>query len=121
MVIGAHQKRSVASHGSESQFWAEARVLQTTEPRVRESTMMRRRCLRFGHHFIAMHDAHSGGMVVRLPDARVAALIASGVGEPFAPSGRAFHGWMVAPSECHWRNLLEESLAAVKAELVGAG
>ena len=71
---------------SESLFWELAAELQAEDDRVVEGTIMNGRCLRVGKEFLALADFKGSGMVVKLPKARVADLIESGVGLPFAPA-----------------------------------
>ena len=46
---------------------------------------------------------------------RVEALVASGVGRPFAPAGRVFKGWVAVPTpdRALWASLLREGVAFV--------
>ena len=60
--------------------------------------------------------ARRGGLVLKLPAARVAGLIASGSGTPFdAGKGRPMKEWVVLrPASPHeWLSLAEEALAFV--------
>ena len=93
-------------------FWELAAELQA---RVVEGTIMNGRCLRVAGEFLALVDHKGSGLVVKLPKARVAALIEQGVGQSFAPAGRVFEEWLSVP-EPHrrrWRSLLEEGIAFV--------
>lgn len=57
-----------------------------------------------------------GRLVVKLPRARVAALVASGAGEPFdAGKGRPMKEWLVVAdaADDRWQDLAEEALAFV--------
>ncbi len=51
--------------------------------------------------------------MVKLPKERVDALVASGIGRPFAPAGRVFKEWLSVPKpdRRRWRALLREGLA----------
>lgn len=55
------------------------------------------------------------GVVVKLPRARVEELIASGVGQPFAPAGRVFREWVSVPEpdRDQWHALLREGVTFV--------
>jgi hypothetical protein len=77
---------------------------------------MNGRCLLVGKEFLALVDYKGSGLVVKLPKARVEALIASGVGQPFAPAGRVFKGWLSVPEPDRrtWRALLREGVAFVE-------
>ncbi|HMV69670.1 MAG TPA: hypothetical protein PKA64_22700, partial [Myxococcota bacterium] len=57
-------------------------------------------------------DRKGQGLVVKLDRARVAELIAAGVGEPFAPAGRTFREWVAvrSPDADGWRALLREAV-----------
>lgn len=78
---------------------------------VEEGTMMGTACLRNNGEFFAMPDHREGGLIVKLPAARVDELVAEGVGRPFAPAGRAFREWVQvpAPDAARWRALLDEA------------
>lgn len=99
----------------EELFWQLAAELQAEDPRVVEGTIMNGRCLRVGEQFLALVDFKSTGLVVKLPRARVEELIASGVGQPFAPAGRVFKEWVSvpAPDRDRWLALLREGVAFV--------
>jgi hypothetical protein len=79
---------------------------------VTRSTMMGFPCLRVAGQFFAAFDRRTQHLVVKLPAARVAGLIETGSGAPFAPSGRRFREWVAVPPEAHagWRAILEEAL-----------
>lgn len=100
-------------------FWALADDL-IAEGRVEEGTMMGHHCLRStqGGGFVATVERSSGDLVAKLPRARVAELIDSGIGAPFAPAGRVFREW-VAVSADHvdrWEALVTESIDFVSTQ-----
>lgn len=101
---------------AEELFWRLAAELQAEDPRVVEGTIMAGRCLRVGKEFLALVDYKGSGLVVKLPKARVAELIDSGVGQPFAPAGRVFKEWVSVPRPDHrrWLALLREGIAFVE-------
>ena len=79
-----------------------------------EGTIMGFPCLRApGGAFLATADHRTGDLIVKLPRERVADLLASGAGEPFAPAGRAFREWARIPGRnaSLWRTLLDEARA----------
>jgi hypothetical protein len=78
-------------------FWRLAVELQADHPRIVEGTIMNGGCLRVGKEFLALVDYKGSGLVVKLPPARVAELIQSGVGQPFAPAGRVSKEWLSVP------------------------
>jgi hypothetical protein len=100
---------------TEALFWELAAELQAEDSRVVEGTIMNGRCLRVGSEFLALVDYKGSGLVVKLPAARVAALIAEGKGQPFAPAGRVFREWLSVPKpdRRRWRALLREGVAHV--------
>jgi hypothetical protein len=100
---------------AEELFWGLAAELQAEEPRVVEGTIMSGRCLRVGKEFLALVDYKGSGLVVKLPKDRVAELIGSGVGQPFAPAGRVFKEWLSVPkpNRRRWSSLLREGVAFV--------
>lgn len=55
-------------------------------------------CLRYHGDFFASWDPRNDALVVKLDKPTVAATIAAGGGEPFAPSGRQFREWVSIPS-----------------------
>ena len=74
-------------------------------------TVMGHPCLRVHGNFIAMAHHQEPGLVVKLSRARVAELIASGEGRPFAPAGRPFGEWVHIPrhERAAWEELLTEA------------
>ena len=98
---------------AEGLFWRLAAELQAEDSRIVEGTIMHGRCLRVGKEFLALVDYKGSGLVVKLPEARVAELIGSGVGQPFAPAGRVFKEWLSVPQPDRllWLALLREGVA----------
>jgi hypothetical protein len=98
---------------AEQLFWKLASELQAEDDRVVEGTIMNGRCLRVGAEFLALVDYKGSGLVVKLPKTRVAELIESGVGQPFAPAGRVFKEWLSIPQpdRRRWLALLREGIA----------
>lgn len=97
-------------------FWEVAEPYLATGALV-EGTMMGHPCLRSGASdgFVATVERSSGNLVVKLPKGRVAALVESGDGLPFAPAKKVFREWVALPvfDERRWADLLEESMAFV--------
>jgi hypothetical protein len=83
------------------------------DPAVTRSTMMGLPCLRLNGAFFASLDPKTGDLIVKLPAARVQALIQAGNGVVFAPSNRVFREWVAI--ERHdgavWWSLLREAQA----------
>ncbi|MDW3180350.1 MAG: hypothetical protein R8J94_23465 [Acidimicrobiia bacterium] len=75
-----------------------------------EGELMRSRCIRVGKEFLAMPEYRTGDLIVKLPKARVAALIEAGDGLPFAPAKKIFSEWVQVPArdESLWTQLLDE-------------
>lgn len=73
--------------------------------------MMGFKCLRSDGAFFATLDHRSGALIVKLPAQRVQALIAEGIGEPFAPAGRVFKEWVSISTfgRSLWTRLLIEA------------
>lgn len=93
-------------------FWRLAAELQADDARIVEGTIMNGRCLRVGKEFLALVDYKGSGLVVKLPMARVAKLIESGVGQPFAPAERVFKEWLSVPKPTRgggWRSSVRVS------------
>jgi hypothetical protein len=101
---------------AERLFWELAAELMSEDAAVVEGTIMNGRCLRVGKEFLALVDYKGSGLVVKLPVDRVAALVASGAGQPFAPAGRVFKEWVAIPKpdRRRWRALLREGVAFAK-------
>lgn len=83
------------------------------EPGVERSTMMGFPCVRRNGQFFATIERQTDDLVVKLPAERVAELVESGEGVPFAPAGRVFKEWVQLPEadEGRWRELLLEAEA----------
>jgi hypothetical protein len=85
-------------------------------PGVAHGTMMGFPCLRTDGAFFASCDPRSGDLIVKLPAARVAMMVESGSGKPFAPSGGAFREWVGIDdrNEERWTCLLHQALTFVR-------
>jgi hypothetical protein len=85
-------------------------------PGVAHGTMMGFPCLRTDGAFFASCDPRSGDLIVKLPAARVAMMVESGTGKPFAPSGGAFREWVGIDdrNEERWTCLLHQALTFVR-------
>jgi hypothetical protein len=94
----------------EELFWDLATPL-LSDGAVTRSTMMGFPCLRLHGRFFASVDRRTQALLVKLPAHRVAALVASGEGEPFAPAGRVFREWVALPraDRRRWRSLLAQA------------
>lgn len=103
-----------AESPDEHRFWELAQGLLERE-QVTRSTMMGLPCLRVDGAFFATYDRKTGGLVVKLPEARVDELISSELAVPFAPAGRRFREWAAIPParSRDWRRLMAEALAFV--------
>ncbi len=79
-----------------------------------EGTMMGTQCLRVAANdqFVATVERETGNLVVKLPKARVAELIAAGEGLSFAPAKRVFAEWIAIPvfDKTKWTALIDESV-----------
>ncbi|MGW1347586.1 hypothetical protein ACWCOV_41520 [Kribbella sp. NPDC002412] len=91
------------------------------DPAVGRSTIMGHPCVRLAGRFLASYDAKTGHLVVKLPAARVAELVATGTGQQFAPAGKAFREWVAIPVVEHelWQSLLAEAVAFARQCLGG--
>ena len=100
-------------------FWDVANELMASDDRLVEGTIMSSRCLRLvrsgKEEFLAMPHHKKSGLVVKLPKERVAALIAAGEAEEFAPAGKVFREWaaVVDYDDQRWRDLLLEGITFV--------
>jgi hypothetical protein len=83
---------------------------------------------RFGAEALRVHGSIfamlvSGGLVVKLPAERVEALIAAGLGGPFATGrGRPMKEWVtvVGDDPASWRDLSREALGCVRSRAAQA-
>jgi hypothetical protein len=100
----------------EERFWL-ANITALEQDGVTRSTMMGLPCLRVRGQFFAAYDRASGGLLVKLPAARVNQLIDAGEGTRVAPSGRRFREWVaIAPDAAdRWPDFLGEALSFVSA------
>ena len=103
------------SQADQNRFWDLIDELRITDSRVEEGTIMGGRCARVSGEFLALVDYKDSGLVVKLSRSRVDALIAEGVGRPFAPAGRVFREWAAIPyhHRRRWRKLLAEAVEFV--------
>jgi len=104
-------EKKVSNDGLE-RFWTLAAPLLALEG-VERSTMMGFPCLRCSGRYFASIDKDGTGLIVKLSKARVQALIAEGIGAPFAPAGRVFREWVLVPlvHEASWSTLMAEAYA----------
>lgn len=97
-----------------AEFWDVAEPFLASGLLV-EGTMMGHQCLRLAtnNEFVATVDRQSGNLVVKLPSERVADLVESGTGEPFAPAGKVFKEWVAIPrfDVARWTALIEDAVA----------
>jgi hypothetical protein len=93
-------------------FWDAAKPALNREG-VHTGTMMGFPCLRLRGDFFASSDRESGDLIVKLPEARVKALIADGEAIAFAPNGRTFREWARIQDRdpARWRRMIDEALA----------
>jgi hypothetical protein len=100
----------------ERRFWEHTEPL-VERPGVSRSTRMGLPCLRVQGAFFASFDRRTGDLLVKLPEARVDALVAAACAHPFAPAGRCFREWAaIAPvDEVMWSGLVDEAFAHVAA------
>lgn len=61
--------------------------------------MMGLPCLRLEGEFFACCDVRTGGLVVKLTEARVSVLLDACRVQPFAPNGRRFRAWAIVSTE----------------------
>ena len=94
----------------EERFWELAQAF-LVRPGVTRSTMMGYPCLRLRGQFFASTDRATGDLLVKLPEARVDALLQSGRADAFAPAGRRFREWAAIPytRTRAWKRLLDEA------------
>ena len=59
------------------------------DPAIGRATMMGYPCVRLAGQFLASYDDKAGCLVVKLPRERVAELVETGAGDPFAPAGKS--------------------------------
>jgi TfoX/Sxy family transcriptional regulator of competence genes len=82
---------------------------------VTQGTMFGSKGLRTGTKYFAIwwHEQ----LVVKLPPARLTALVDAGDGQPFEPmEGRRMNGWLVVGSDVGWEPLVAEARAHVEAQ-----
>ena len=97
---------------SNEAFWRAAGRL-IAEGKVDEGSIMGGPCVRRAGEFVAMPHHKGQGIVLKLTATRVAELIATAGGEPFAPAGRVFREWVLMRAENDelWAALLDEACA----------
>jgi hypothetical protein len=96
---------------SPADFFHDVSVEALAHPDVAPGTMMGFPCLRVAGAFFASCDHRTGDLIVKLPRDRVAELINSGTGKPFAPAGHTFREWVLIADrdEAHWTELIDEA------------
>ncbi len=89
------------------------------DPAIGRATMMGYPCVRLAGRFLASYDDKASRLVVKLPRERVAELVESGQGDPFAPAGRTFREWVSIPTIDRelWQTLLAEAVDFARQEL----
>lgn len=87
------------------------------DPAIGRATMMGYPCVRLAKKFLASYDDKTGCLVVKLPRERVAELVESGAGDPFAPAGRVFREWVAIPGLDRWHQLLAEAVEFARHQL----
>jgi hypothetical protein len=82
------------------------------DPAIGRATMMGYPCVRLAGKFLAGYGKQAGCLMVKLPSERVTALVETGAGEPFAPSGKVFREWVAIPTVDRdlWQTLLAEAV-----------
>ncbi len=82
------------------------------DPAIGRATMMGFPCVRLVGRFLASYDEKARSLVVKLPRERVAELVESGAGEPFAPAGKVFREWVSIPTvdRTLWQTVLSEAV-----------
>jgi hypothetical protein len=94
------------------EFW-DAAATALRSPGVATGTMMGFPCLRAQGVFFAAAERRTGDLIVRLPAARVQALLGDGEAIAFAPNGRTFREWARVPQRDRegWAQLIGEALS----------
>jgi hypothetical protein len=89
------------------------------DPAVGRATMMGYPCVRLAGRFLASYDDKGRCLVVKLPRERVAGLVESGNGDPFAPAGRVFREWVAIPAVDRnlWQQVLAEAVEFARQRL----
>jgi hypothetical protein len=89
------------------------------DPAIGRATMMGYPCVRLAGRFLASYDDKEGQLVVKLPRERVAELVESGQGDPFAPAGKVFREWVAIPrvDRTLWQTVLAEAVGFARAGL----
>ena len=89
------------------------------DPAVGRATMMGYPCVRLAGRFLASYDDKGRCLVVKLPRERVAGLVESGRGDPFAPAGSVFREWVAIPAVDRdlWQQLLAEAVEFARQQL----
>ena len=89
------------------------------DPAIGRGTIMGHPCVRLAGRFLATYDDKTGSLVVKLPGDRVAELVETGIGEPFAPAGKVLREWVSIPAVDRelWRGLLAQAVDFVRKSL----
>lgn len=85
---------------------------------VEKSTMMSTPCLRYKGQFIAMRFDREDALIIKVPEARVNALITQGKGREFNFTKKRFKEWVLIPKELQgeYENYVLEALEYAKAK-----
>ena len=89
------------------------------DPAVGRATMMGYPCVRLAGKFLASYDDKGRCLVVKLPRERVAELVETGRGDPFAPAGKVFAEWVAIPTVDRdlWQQVLAEAVEFARQQL----
>ncbi|MFD7155018.1 hypothetical protein ACFV9C_10480 [Kribbella sp. NPDC059898] len=89
------------------------------DPAIGQGTIMGHPCIRLAGRFVTCLERNGTGLILKLPAARVTALIAAGTGVPFTANRTPMREWVTIPTADRevWESLIGEAVTFARSTL----